>query len=75
MPKSKYFSLSKRIAMEHMIRDAFLFKAIARELGRDCSLFLMKLKPPYICKGCDNLKNCILQNPNSAKWTLYFQFT
>lgn len=37
MPKSKHFTLSERIAIEHMIRDSFSFKAIARELSRDCT--------------------------------------
>ncbi|WP_367114847.1 helix-turn-helix domain-containing protein [Clostridium sp.] len=37
MPKSKHFTLSERITIEHMIKDSFSFKAIARELGRDCT--------------------------------------
>lgn len=124
MPKSKHFTLSERIVIEHMIRDSFSFKAIARELGRDCTsisketkhhitlkrtgsygksfnncvhrfdctksyicdspscrnrycrfcskcsdvcsdykeyICLLQSKPPYVCNGCDNLRNCTLQ--------------
>ncbi|MBU3179730.1 helix-turn-helix domain-containing protein, partial [Clostridium psychrophilum] len=37
MPKSKHFNLSERFVIEHMIRDSFSFKAIAKELCHDCT--------------------------------------
>jgi len=44
MPKSKHFTLSERITIEHMIRDSFSFKAIAVELGRDCTSISKEIK-------------------------------
>ena len=124
MTKSKHLILSERIDIEHMIRDSFSFKAIARELSRDCTSISKEIrhhitlkktgaygksfnncvnrfnckycyicdspsckhnfcrfcsrcsgfcsdykehicsilsKPPYVCNGCDKLKNCTLQ--------------
>ena len=124
MPKSKHLTLSERIAIEHMIKDSFSFKAIATELGRDCTSISKEIKhhitlkrtgsydksfnncvhrfdckksyicdstscqkrycrfclkcsdvcsdykeykcplqskPPYICNGCDSLRNCTLE--------------
>jgi IS30 family transposase len=124
MPKCKHFNLSERIAIEQMIKDSFSFKAIARELGRDCTSISKEIKhhiaikktgsygksfnncvhrfdckksyicdstscrnrycrfcskcsdvcsdykeyicplqskPPYVCNGCDSLRNCTLQ--------------
>lgn len=44
MPKSKHFNLIERIAIEQMIKDSFSFKAIARELGRDCTSISKEIK-------------------------------
>lgn len=44
MTKSKHFTLSERITMEHMVKDSFSFKAIARELGRDCTSISKEIK-------------------------------
>ena len=44
MTKSKHFTLSERIAIEHMIKDSFSFKAIARELSRDCTSISKEIK-------------------------------
>lgn len=44
MTKSKHFTLTERIAIEHMIKDSFSFKAIARELNRDCTSISKEIK-------------------------------
>jgi IS30 family transposase len=44
MPKSKHFTLSERITIEHMLKNSFSFKAIAKELGRDCTSISKEIK-------------------------------
>jgi len=50
MPKSKHFILSERIIIEHMIKDSFSFKAIARELDHDCTSISKEIKHHIIFK-------------------------
>ncbi|NLK27734.1 MAG: IS30 family transposase [Clostridiales bacterium] len=124
MPKYKHLSLDERITIEKMLKSSYSFKAIGRELGRDCTSISKEVrnhiifrktgsygrsfnncihrftcdksyicdfpkchnrycrfcerctkecndfqeeicnrlsKPPYICNGCDKLRNCTLQ--------------
>jgi IS30 family transposase len=124
MAANKHFTLLERIEIEHYLNDSYSFKAICRELNRDCTTIAKEVKkhislrktgaygkafnnclyrhdcrhsylcdnpacrnrycrfcsmcssvckdykedkcskllrPPYVCNGCDNLKNCRLE--------------
>jgi len=56
MPKSKHLILSERIIIEHMIRDSFSFKVIARELGRDCTSISKEIRYHIILKKTGSYK-------------------
>jgi len=63
MTKSKHLILSERIDIEHMIRDSFSFKAIARELGRDCTSISKEIKNHITLKNTGtygkSFNNCV----------------
>ena len=63
MPKSKHLTLSERIIIEHMIRDSFSFKVIARELGRDCTSISKEIRHHIILKKTGaygkSFNNCV----------------
>jgi len=63
MPKSKHFILSERIIIEHMIKDSFSFKAIARELDHDCTSISKEIKHHIILKKTGtygkSFNNCV----------------
>lgn len=85
MIKNKHLSLSERISIEKFLEQHFSFKAIGRELGRDCTTISKEVKSHVIfrksgCYGqefndCNNRKNCtyskICHNP-SCKFKLCF---
>ena len=63
MPKSKHFTLSERFTIEHMIKNSCSFKAIARELGRDCTSISKEIKHHIISKKTGSygksFNNCV----------------
>lgn len=50
MAKYKHFTLSERIDIEHLLKDCYSFKAIARELNRDCTTIAKEIKNHLIKK-------------------------
>ncbi|MBM7616122.1 helix-turn-helix domain-containing protein [Alkaliphilus hydrothermalis] len=50
MAKFKHFTLDERVSIEHMLKDSFSFKAIARELHRDCTSISKEIKKHIILK-------------------------
>ncbi|MGC7873912.1 IS30 family transposase [Desulfosporosinus sp. SYSU MS00001] len=44
MPKFKHFTLDERVSIEVMLKSSLSFKAIARELGRDCTTISKEIK-------------------------------
>lgn len=44
MAKFKHFTLSERISIERLLKESFSFKAIARELNRDCTSISKEVK-------------------------------
>lgn len=44
MATYKHFSLSERIDIEHFLRDGYSFKAIGKELNRDCTTISKEVK-------------------------------
>lgn len=85
MNKNKHLSLSERISIEKLLEQHLSFKAIGRELGRDCTTISKEVKSYVIfrksgCYGqefndCSNRKNCtyskLCHNP-SCKFKLCF---
>lgn len=50
MATYKHFSLSERIDIEHFLRDGYSFKAIGKELNRDCTTIAKEVKKHIIRK-------------------------
>lgn len=50
MSKFKHFTLSERITLEHMLKDACSFKAIGRELNKDCTSISKEVRNHLIFK-------------------------
>lgn len=44
MPKYRHFTLDERITIEHSLKNSLSFKAISRELGRDCTSVSKEVK-------------------------------
>jgi transposase, IS30 family len=54
MSKFKHFTLRERITIEHMLKDSSSFKAIGRELNKDCTSISKEVRNHIIFKktGC-----------------------
>lgn len=50
MATNKHFNLSDRISIEHYLNNAYSFKAIGRELNRDCTTISKEVKKNIIHK-------------------------
>lgn len=50
MSNFKHFTLNERITIEHMLKDSFSFKAIGRELNRDCTSISKEIRKHIIYK-------------------------
>lgn len=63
MPTYKHFILSERIIIEHMLKDSFSFKSIARELNRDCTSISKEIRNHIIFKKTGtygkSFNNCV----------------
>ena len=63
MATYKHFSLSERIDIEHFLKDGYSFKAIGKELNRDCTTIAKEVKKHIICKRSGSygraFNNCI----------------
>lgn len=46
----KHFTLNERITIEHLLKDSFSFKAIGRELNKDCTSIAKEIKNHIIFK-------------------------
>lgn len=44
MTTYKHFSLPERIDIEHLLREGYSFKAIGKELNRDCTTIAKEVK-------------------------------
>lgn len=63
MPKFKHFTLDERISIELMLKSSLSFKAIARELDRDCTTISKEIKNHIMFKRTGSygraFNNCI----------------
>ena len=63
MSKFKHFTLNERMIIEHMLRDSFSFKAIARELNKDCTSISKEVRNHIIFKKTGSygraFNNCV----------------
>lgn len=63
MSKFKHFALSERITLEHRLKDSCSFKAIGRELNKDCTSISKEVRNHLIFKKSGSygraFNNCI----------------
>lgn len=50
MPKNKHFSSSERISIERCLGNSYSFKAIGREINRDCTSISKEVKKHIVKK-------------------------
>jgi len=50
MSKFKHFTLNERIAIENMLKNSFSFKAIGRELNKDCTTISKEIRNHIVFK-------------------------
>jgi len=65
MATYKHFTLSERINIEHYLKEGYSFKAIGRELNRDCTTIAKEVKKHIIYKKTGGygraFNNCLLR--------------
>jgi len=63
MSKFKHFTLSERISIERLLKESFSFKAIAKELNKDCTSISKEIKNHIVFKRSGSygraFNNCI----------------
>jgi len=63
MSKFKHFTLNERITIENMLKNSFSFKAIGRELNKDCTTISKEIRNHIVCKRTGSygraFNNCV----------------
>jgi len=61
MSKFKHFTLSERITLERLLKNSCSFKAIGRELNKDCTSLSKEVRNHLILKRLIPMEGLMLQ--------------